>query len=143
MQAVESYLTGYGTSSAYYKHNGKVFASTFEGPSNARDWITIKQNTGAFFVPDWSSMGAKAALEASPGVPDGLFSWAAWPWGNTDMDTYTDASYLQFLDGLPYMMPVSPWFYTNLPGYNKNWLWRGEQVPTTLPLFPRVSKFCC
>ncbi|KAK0753741.1 glycosyl hydrolase family 71-domain-containing protein [Schizothecium vesticola] len=24
------------------------------------------------------------------------------------------------------MMPVSPWFYTNLPGYNKNWLWRSD-----------------
>lgn len=26
------------------------------------------------------------------------------------------------------MMPVSPWFYTNLPGYNKNWLWRGDDL---------------
>jgi hypothetical protein len=30
------------------------------------------------------------------------------------------------IDTLPFQMPVSPWFYTNLPGYNKNWLWRGE-----------------
>ncbi|OIW34215.1 hypothetical protein CONLIGDRAFT_568540 [Coniochaeta ligniaria NRRL 30616] len=127
-QDIEIYLNGYGTSSAYYKYNGKVFASTFEGPKNASDWIEIKKSTGAFFVPDWSSLGAKAALEASPGVPDGLFSWAAWPWGNRDMDTYTDASYLQYLNGLPYMMPVSPWFYTNLPGYDKNWLWRGDDL---------------
>jgi hypothetical protein len=28
--------------------------------------------------------------------------------------------------GKPYMMPVSPWFYTNMPGYDKNWLWRGD-----------------
>jgi hypothetical protein len=46
------------------------------------------------------------------------------------MNTYVDASYLQFLNDtspdLKYMMPVSPWFFTNLPGYNKNWLWRGE-----------------
>ncbi|UPX10409.1 Glucan endo-1,3-alpha-glucosidase agn1 [Ascochyta rabiei] len=26
------------------------------------------------------------------------------------------------------MMPVSPWFYTNLPGFDKNWLWRGEAL---------------
>lgn len=26
------------------------------------------------------------------------------------------------------MMPVSPWFFTNLPGYNKNWLWRGDDL---------------
>ncbi|KAJ8099511.1 glycoside hydrolase [Lipomyces tetrasporus] len=86
-------------------YNGQPFVSTFE---------------------DWSSLGAKAALE--PGVADGLFSWAAWPWGGNDMNTYTDASYLQFLIGLPYMMPASPWFFTNLPGYNKNWLWRGDDL---------------
>lgn len=44
------------------------------------------------------------------------------------MNTYVDASYLQYLDGKPYMMPVAPWFYTNLPGYNKNWLWRGDDL---------------
>ncbi|KAL1963031.1 hypothetical protein VTN77DRAFT_8779 [Rasamsonia byssochlamydoides] len=26
------------------------------------------------------------------------------------------------------MMPASPWFFTNLPGYNKNWLWRGDDL---------------
>ena len=25
-------------------------------------------------------------------------------------------------------MPVSPWFYTNLPDYDKNWLWRGDDL---------------
>lgn len=25
-------------------------------------------------------------------------------------------------------MPASPWFYTNLPGYDKNWLWRGDDL---------------
>ncbi|GFF93364.1 mutanase Pc12g07500 [Aspergillus lentulus] len=59
---------------------------------------------------------------------DGLFSWAVWPWGNEDLTTYTDASYNQTLDGAPYMMPASPWFFTNLPGYNKNWLWRGDDL---------------
>ena len=61
---------------------------------------------------------------------DGKPFVAAWPWRNTDMNTYVDASYLQFLNDtspdLKYMMPVSPWFSTNLPGYNKNWIWRGE-----------------
>jgi hypothetical protein len=27
-----------------------------------------------------------------------------------------------------YMMPVAPWFFTNLPGFNKNWLWRGDEL---------------
>ncbi|KAK2601394.1 hypothetical protein N8I77_010848 [Diaporthe amygdali] len=129
---VISYINKYAASPAYYRHNGKPFVSTFEGPLNAADWVAIKSATDCFFVPDWSSEGAKAALALVPGVPDGLFSWAAWPWGDRDSNTYTDASYLQYLNdtgkALPYMMPVSPWFYTNLPGYNKNWLWRGDDL---------------
>ncbi|KAK3374698.1 glycosyl hydrolase family 71-domain-containing protein [Podospora didyma] len=35
-----------------------------------------------------------------------------------DMNTYADASYFQFLNGAL--------IYTNLPGFNKNWLWRGD-----------------
>lgn len=30
--------------------------------------------------------------------------------------------------GMPYMMAVSPWFYTNLPGYHKNWLWKSDNL---------------
>jgi hypothetical protein len=26
------------------------------------------------------------------------------------------------------MMPVAPWFFTNLPGFSKNWLWRGDEL---------------
>ncbi|KAL2125844.1 hypothetical protein VTI74DRAFT_2520 [Chaetomium olivicolor] len=25
-------------------------------------------------------------------------------------------------------MPVSPWFYTNLPQWKKNWMWRGDNL---------------
>ncbi|KAF7937959.1 uncharacterized protein EAE97_007755 [Botrytis byssoidea] len=81
-----------------------------------------------FFMPDWSSLGAKVAMEQANGVADGLFSWDAWPWGGNDIMMYGDASYDQYLGGKPYMMPVSPWFYTNLPGYDKNWLWRGDHI---------------
>jgi hypothetical protein len=114
----------YGSNTAYYHYKGQPVVSTFEGPANAADWIFIKQQTGCFFVPDWSSLGAKAALEAGGGgIVDGLFSWAAWPWGDWNMNTYTDASYLQYFNetgtALPYLMPVSPWFYTNLPCYDK------------------------
>lgn len=45
------------------------------------------------------------------------------------MDTDVDASYFQYLDRKkPYMMPVSPWFYTNMPGFSKNWMWRGDDM---------------
>ncbi|KAJ6006733.1 carbohydrate-binding module family 24 protein [Penicillium sp. IBT 35674x] len=117
-----------GTSQTYWYHNDQPLCSTFEGPENAADWVDIKEETNCFFVPDWSSLGAKVAMEQASGVADGLFSWAAWPYGDSDMDTYGDASYQQFLDGKPYMMPVSPWFFTNMPGYDKNWLWRGDDL---------------
>lgn len=90
--AVISLINDFSSSSSYFHYKSKPLVSTFEGPDSAADWVSIKEQTGCFFIPDWSSLGAKAALET--GVVDGLFNWAAWPWGNTDMDTYVDASYL-------------------------------------------------
>ncbi|KAI8161859.1 Glucan endo-1,3-alpha-glucosidase agn1 [Colletotrichum sp. SAR 10_86] len=143
---VISWINKYASSSAYFRHQGKPFVSTFEGPDQAEDWVDIKATTGCFFVPDWSSLGAGPAVEKAGGVVDGLFSWAGWPWGDQDMDTYVDASYRRALNGKAYMMPVSPWFYTNLPGYSKNWLWRGDhlwfdrwiQVNTLMPEFVQI-----
>ncbi|KAG4428839.1 hypothetical protein IFR05_015680, partial [Cadophora sp. M221] len=129
---VLSLLNQYRANAAYYKFNGQPLVSTFEGPDNAPDWVALKQATGAVFIPSYSSLGAKAAV--ATGVVDGLFSWAGWPWGNTDMDTYVDASYRDYLGGaeadggMLYMMPVSPWFFTNLPQWDKNWLWRGDDL---------------
>lgn len=53
------------------------------------------------------------------------------------MNTFVDAAYYQVLGkysvlgqpgprGKPYMMVVSPLFYTNLPGFDKNWLWNPD-----------------
>jgi len=103
--------------------------STFEGPSSSGIWPALTSQFNLFFIPDWSSLGAQAA-EAT-GVTDGLFSWAAWPNGANDMTLDSDNSYVSALNGKPYMMPVSPWFYTNLPSPNfgdKNWLWRGDDL---------------
>ncbi|CAG8909305.1 unnamed protein product [Penicillium egyptiacum] len=123
---VVALITQYSAHSSYFFYKGKAFVSTFEGPGRADDWPLIKLATNCFFVPSWSSLGAKPAVET--GVVDGLFSWAGWPWGDEDMNTYIDASYIQYLAGMPYMMPVSPWFFTNLPGYKKNWIWRGDHL---------------
>ncbi|OBR10453.1 mutanase [Colletotrichum higginsianum IMI 349063] len=126
---VVAYLKKYASRAEYFKHSdGKPLVSTFEGPGNAQDWIDIKKQVSCFFIPDWSSEGAEPALALAGGVADGLFNWAAWPWGAQDMDTYVDASYVHYLNKKPYMMPVSPWFYTNMPGYNKNWMWRGDDM---------------
>ncbi|KAI8245335.1 hypothetical protein K4K55_002335 [Colletotrichum sp. SAR 10_96] len=91
-------LKKYATRPEYFKHSdGIPLVSTFEGPEQASDWVDIKRSFPCFFMPDWSSKGAKRAAELAGGVADGLFNWAAWPWGNTNMDTYVDASYYQYL----------------------------------------------
>ncbi|KAK1971059.1 hypothetical protein LY78DRAFT_699556 [Colletotrichum sublineola] len=128
MAEVKALIQKYGSSAAHFQYNGKPFVSTFEGPDNAEDWKSIKADTSCFFIPDWSSLGAGPAARAGDGVADGLFNWAAWPYGQRNMTTYIDASYNQMLGGKPYMMPVSPWFFTNLPGYSKNWLWKSGDL---------------
>jgi hypothetical protein len=79
-------------------------------------------------LSDWSSLGAGPAVAARNGVANGLFSWAAWPTGTPNSTTYVDASYKLALGGKPYMMPVSPWFFTNMPGFDKNWLWNSGDL---------------
>ncbi|KAG4436963.1 hypothetical protein IFR05_007533 [Cadophora sp. M221] len=123
---VTSLILQYRANGAYFQYNGKPFVSTFEGPDSAPQWAAIKSATNCFFIPDWSSKGAAVAMTL--GNADGLFNWAAWPYGQNDMYTVIDASYRNFLGGKPYMMAVSPWFYTNMPGYDKNWMWKGENL---------------
>lgn len=55
-------------------------------------------------------------------------SWDAWPVGATDKTKDSDNAWVSAVGNKAYMMPVSPWFYTNLPEYNKNWLWRGDDL---------------
>ncbi|KAF7586515.1 hypothetical protein BBP40_008775 [Aspergillus hancockii] len=110
---------------SYYHYKGKPFLSTFEGTSSP-DWPEIKNITNAFFIPDFSSIGPVAAANKS--YVDGLFSWAAWPNGPTNLNTSADDAYRHALGDRPYMMPVSPWFYTNMPGFDKNWVWRGDDL---------------
>ncbi|CRK20473.1 hypothetical protein BN1723_000307 [Verticillium longisporum] len=90
----------YAASSAYFRRGSQPLVSTFEGPKSSSDWPTIKKETG----------------------------WAAWAEGPNRKNTEVDASYLDFMKGMPYMMPVAPWFYTNMPGFDKNWLWRGDHT---------------
>ena len=109
----------------YTQYREKPLVSTFEGKNNTGDWPEIKNQTGCFFVPDWSSLSYDDFKRYLDTV-DGAFSWNAWPDGATDMNTSADLSWKAAIGGKAYMMPVSPWFYTNLP--DKNWLWRGDDM---------------
>jgi hypothetical protein len=121
-----AFINKWKSDAAYFKYNGKPLVSTFEGPNQSEDWKKIKPETGCFFIPSFSSYGAKKAMDT--GVVDGLFSWGAWTEGPNDNFNTVDESYKAFLGGKPYMMPVSPWFFTNMPGFRKNWLWRGDDL---------------
>ncbi|KAK5660587.1 hypothetical protein OQA88_13146, partial [Cercophora sp. LCS_1] len=124
-------LRQYAGHAAYYREGGLPLVSTFEGWQQFQGWHIIKTEINCLFVPDWSSLGAIDAVTVGAGLIDGLFNWAAWPNmdnGMRGMDTYVDASYMRALGNLPYMMPVSPWFYTNMPGYDKNWRWGGVET---------------
>ncbi|KAJ0167212.1 Glucan endo-1,3-alpha-glucosidase agn1 [Colletotrichum tanaceti] len=75
----------------YFKYADKPVASTFEGTENAKDWIEIKEKTGAFFIPDWSSISPEAALALADGVADGLFR--GWTHVGMISMTWTQRSY--------------------------------------------------
>jgi len=146
---VETIMKAYGPNGAYFQVSGKPFVSTFEGPQNMNinDWNTIRSNIpgGIYFVPDWTSLGP-GGFSAS--LIDGAFSWDMWPNGPNNISTSSDQAWVNSLqpNGKSYMMGVSPWFYTDLPGYSKAWVWRGddiwyrrwEQVLQILPEFVEI-----
>jgi aminopeptidase I len=123
---VTNLINQFKTSPAQFTYNGAPLVSTFEGVDNAGDWPGIKASTGCYFVPSWTSMGPSFASHLNE--VDGFFSWDMWPEGATDKDSSSDLMWINMLQGKTYMMGISPWFYTNLPQWNKNWLWRGDDL---------------
>ena len=124
---VTNKINQYKSSPAQFNYQGKPLVSTFEGVGNTGDWAGIKSATGCFFVPDWSSLGPKGFAHHLHTV-DGAFSWDAWPEGAADKTAEADEAWMKMLGGKTFMMPVSPWFYTNMPNWDKNWLWRGDDL---------------
>ncbi|KAH7175340.1 glycoside hydrolase [Dactylonectria macrodidyma] len=126
---------------------GKPMVSTFEGPTWADNWSSVRSQTGdIFLVPNWSSLGPSGVADKLS-VIDGAFSWAAWPnAGSSEMSSSEDLLYKGVLAEKPYMMGVSPYFYVNLPNWNKNWysssdsLWydRWQQVLEVMPEYIEI-----
>ena len=126
---VETILSDYAGKDQHYKVNGQPLVSTFEGTSNTGDWPGIKASVpgGIYFMPDWTSLGPSGITQYSD-IIDGAFSWNIWPDGPNNITDDTDKAWQAALPGKSYMMGVSPWFYTDLPGYNKAWVWRGDDM---------------
>ncbi|KAL8709183.1 MAG: hypothetical protein Q9220_006063 [cf. Caloplaca sp. 1 TL-2023] len=119
-------LQQHQNSPAQFKVKGASFVSTFEGPDNSNDWRAIRNAVPIFLVPDWTSQGPDGFKNSKLDVTDGAFSWDAWPQGATDKPDDSDKAWKAAVGSKAYMMPVSPWFYTNVPG--KNYLWRGDDL---------------
>ncbi|KAF7621739.1 hypothetical protein AFLA_012031 [Aspergillus flavus NRRL3357] len=120
-------VNSYKNRKAQFHYEEKPLVSTFEGVGNAGDWPNIKAATGCLFIPCWTSMGPAGIRNVLNDI-DGAFSWDAWPVGAEDKKVTNDLEWMKALSGKPYMMPVAPWFYTNLPQWGKNWLWRGDDL---------------
>jgi glucan endo-1,3-alpha-glucosidase len=122
-------LQTYANNPAYFRYSNRAYVSTFEGTGNIGDWAAIKSavSGGIFFVPDWTSLGP-SGIVAQLGLIDGAFSWDMWPSGPSDITNSSDVAWKTALAGKHFMMGISPWFYTDLPGYSKSWVWRGDDM---------------
>ncbi|KAF7561643.1 hypothetical protein G7046_g2503 [Stylonectria norvegica] len=146
-QQVTDLINTFKSSSAQVKVDGKPMVSTFEGPTWSDNWAGVRSSTGGIYlVPAWTSLGP-SGVQGKLGLIDGAFSWSSWPQpGQTKMTDSEDLAYKNILGSKPYMMGVSPYFYTNLPQWNKNWysssesLWydRWQQVLDVLPQFVEI-----
>ncbi|CAJ2504633.1 Uu.00g120270.m01.CDS01 [Anthostomella pinea] len=144
---VVSYVNTYKGYGSQLKINDLPLVSTFEGPDWADNWASVRSSTGGIFLmPDWASLGAQGVADKLSLI-DGAFNWGAWPQPNQDnMTTGDDVAYTSDLQGKPYMMGVSPYFYTDLPQYSKNWysssdsLWydRWKQVLGIMPEYIEI-----
>ncbi|ROV89438.1 hypothetical protein VMCG_10210 [Cytospora schulzeri] len=128
-EQVISLINAFKDSAVYCRVDGSPLVSTFEGPQWAENWGRVREATGGIYlVPDWSSLGPHGVGEKL-GLIDGAFSWCAWPRaGEHSITTYEDELYKKALRGKAYMMGVSPWFYTRLPQWNKNWHCSSESL---------------
>ncbi|ETS82253.1 hypothetical protein PFICI_07255 [Pestalotiopsis fici W106-1] len=137
-------INDYKDESAQFKVNDVPFVSTFEGPTWSANWADVRTATGGIYlVPDWSSLGP-TGFGDKLSLIDGAFNWGAWPYANSKtLSVDGDTEYQSTLGDKTYMMGVSPYFYTDLPQYSKNWystsdtLWydRWSQVLDVLPTY--------
>jgi hypothetical protein len=163
---VSNWINQYSASSAYFRVNNQPVASTFEGPAWASNWAAVKSavSGGVFVMPDYTSLGP-SGIGSVIGEIDGfceftrdeycrregvlifrdiLVSWDAWPEGNTTKTNESDEAWIGAIQGKPYMMGASPWFYADVAGKNWNnngdtlWYDRWESIIDTQPDFVQI-----
>jgi glucan endo-1,3-alpha-glucosidase len=121
----------------YYKVDVRSFYSTFVGEQQIDFWPNWKSSSGLnpYFFPSWPNLDTNNLLQSHP-VADCIFTWSAWPAGNSgpgaSFDTTGDQNLLASAraTGKTYMAPIFPWFSTHVwgPGFNKNWIYGSETL---------------
>ena len=121
----------------YFKVDGRPLYSTFAGEYYDNFWISWKALSGLnpYFCPSWPNYPTNNLLQSHP-VADCIFTWNAWPAGDsgpgTHFDTTGDKNLLASAKatGKTYMAPLAPWFYTHVwgQGWNKNWIYGSERL---------------
>ncbi|KAI5809829.1 putative alpha 1,3-glucanase, GH71 family [Peziza echinospora] len=129
VEHVSRLINKYKGRPSQFKVGDKPFVSTFEGTNFIEQWAQVRSQTGGIYlVPDWASLGPDG-FKQHVGKVEGAFAWDAWSITPKQKDTNQDKLWKERLGpGKAYMMAVSPWFYTNLPQYNKNWMWKGDSL---------------
>ncbi|KAH7020782.1 glycoside hydrolase [Microdochium trichocladiopsis] len=124
VEQVVRYITMFARRRSYLRaRDGRAVVSTFEGTGWADNWPDCEDAAqGIFLVPAWTSLGPQG-VEKKLDMIVGAFNWACWPEaGSKTMTADADEAYRRILgNDKAYMMGASPWFYTNLPQYSKNW----------------------
>jgi len=146
VDAIASILEQFQDLEGQFTYNDQPFVSTFIGDNFS--WTDVEAISGDIFVcPNWQppNLGDDNS--------DCGFQWNAWPSSDNqpidaNLTTAGDESYISALGSKPYMMPVSPWFFTHYApdSYDKNWIFysdyllqpRWEQVLQIDPQFVEI-----
>lgn len=125
----------YGALPAQLKVDGKVFASSFAG--DGLDVATMRSSAGVevFWAPNFHP-----EQTPDPKDLDAALNWMGWD-SNGDNKAPNaagnvtvadgDDTYMKWLNGKPYIAPVSPWFSTHFGPevpYSKNWVFPGDDL---------------
>ena len=123
----------------YFRVNGRPMYSTFAGENRDDFWVQWKSAAGfnPYFCPSWPNYPTVNLLQQHP-VADCIFTWNAWPPGNSGPGAHFDTTGDQNLlasaraTNKQYMAPLAPWFYSHVwgSGWSKNWIYGSETLLT-------------
>ncbi|KAB5566131.1 putative alpha-1,3-glucanase/mutanase [Coniochaeta sp. 2T2.1] len=128
-------IAKYASKPAQLMVDGKAMVSSFAGDGLDTAAMRAAAGVPVFFAPNFSP-----DLTPDSSVVDGALNWMAWasdgankaPRGGSNVTVADgDEKYLKWLNGKPYIAPVSAWFSTHFGpevSYSKNWVFPGDAL---------------